>query len=121
MKVTGFLKGFVAGALVTGAVCLFLPPTGDLLSLHIVRPKEGTVAGRLFHWMSYGLSISPYDAFTQNCTKNVTQNGFEWVFIARDYFGCNRLEIFISDYLYGEITDRSREDLRPLVEDHTYE
>ena len=39
-----------------------------------------------------------------NCTKDVSKNGHGWIFISREYFKCNKLQIMISDYLYGEYT-----------------
>lgn len=46
----------------------------------------------------YGAS----DVFLRKCTKDVKKNGHGWVYVARDYFQCGKLSIWISDHLYGE-------------------
>lgn len=57
-------------------------------------------------------NLEPFKVFKEWCTKDVRKNGHGWIFIKRDFFGCNKLEIAISDILYGELTKDSREDLR---------
>lgn len=37
-----------------------------------------------------------------NCTKDISMNGHGWVFINREYFQCNKVQIKLSDLIFGE-------------------
>jgi len=52
--------------------------------------------------------IPTYNAFegvVGRCTKDVSQNGHGWTFIRRDFFGCGKINIMISDLLHGDYLD----------------
>jgi len=65
-----------------------------------------TVSDNKYIQKTWDLLLTPgygiLHSFFGNCTKDVAQNGHGWVFIEREYFQCNKLEILISDTLYGE-------------------
>lgn len=52
-------------------------------------------------WMpNYGIA----NVFTTNCTKDVSKNGHGWIFVNREYYACNKVQIYFSDLIYGEYT-----------------
>ncbi len=60
-------------------------------------------------------------AFIGDCTKDVDENGHGWIFIRRDYFQCNKLEVKISNLIYGEYAEpRDLEKERKICKDCTF-
>lgn len=49
---------------------------------------------------TYGI----YDTYNGNCRNICGRNGHGWEFIVRDYYACNKAQIYISDLMYGKET-----------------
>lgn len=49
---------------------------------------------------NYGIA----DALTKGCTKDISKNGHGWVFMNRQYYRCNKVQIYVSDLVFGETT-----------------
>jgi hypothetical protein len=54
---------------------------------------------------SYGTT----DALVGHCTKDIVKNGQGWVFVKRDFFVCDKINIVISNVIYGEYTHKPTE------------
>lgn len=84
MKKTTFLLGLITGF-------LLFPLAADLSQI-----KGG--------WVDF-LAVPGYgttEAFSGNCTKDISRNGHGAVFVNREYFGCGKVNVLISDLIYGE-------------------
>jgi hypothetical protein len=110
------MKNFLLGFGSAIALFILVPATTGLVSYYY-PPKEDSTYEELAIELQCGMygKFRLFDSITKSCTKDVRKNGHGWVFVVRDYYTCNKLEIAISDLLYGETTEFNREDLRSEV------
>lgn len=47
-------------------------------------------------------SYGTFDFMIGRCTKDVGKNGHGWTFIMREYNDCGQIQIFLSDFFFGE-------------------
>lgn len=81
---------------------LAFPIISDVVTVVDYHTTNETVS-KAYVWMihpSYGIS----DVLIENCTKDVSKNGHGWVFVNREYFQCNKAQIYFSDLIFGETT-----------------
>lgn len=90
-----FLSGLVLGM-------LLLPAYNDGYDIYEHFSKSEIP----FKYFSFGVrpSLGIANVVTGDCTRDISKNGHGWVFVNREYFSCNKVEIFISDLIYGEYT-----------------
>jgi len=74
-----------------------IPITND--ALFIARHFGYKDASKFISWTP-GIGVE--EVVTARCTKDIGRNGHGWVFVKREYFKCNKLQIFFSDLIYGE-------------------
>lgn len=91
------LLGFVFGVL---SVMLFNDVV-DIAYYHAKRDNK-TLSKLWSAGIRPGLGVS--EPLTKSCTKDVSENGHGWIFINREYYNCNVVQIFVSDLVFGEYT-----------------
>lgn len=74
------------------------PAIVDLTEISSHYLDSPQLPARLRVLPSYGIA----DPFIGNCTSEWGENGHGWRFVLRDYYGCNTLQILISDLLFGK-------------------
>lgn len=94
-KMKQFLLGTIIGLLLFPVIC-------DLIWI-VHHYNESALVEKAWEYTlnpTYNLA----DLFIKGCTKDVSQNGHGWVFVNREYYSCGKIEIWISDKIFGEYT-----------------
>lgn len=78
----------------------FFPVLSDIITgyNYTNRNKVSKKLWLIFSVPGYGL----HKGIAGMCTNEQSSNGHGWKFIKRDYFECGKLNIYISDKLYGK-------------------
>lgn len=92
----------IGGFLMGMAFTMLLPPTVMLVTTLTVKDEE------LYNKISLAMIQfqfnDPFKSLTGNCKAEQGRNGHGWEFNVREYYGCNGLEILISDFIYNQET-----------------
>lgn len=92
------MKNYFYGVLTVLFLWIFLPQTTEIL-MDRYPPPNPSVTYDVGMILQYG--TRPFDAFVGRCVNTPIVNGHgDTHSSSRVYFGCNRLEIFISDVIF---------------------
>lgn len=113
------MKQFILGFASAVAIFVSIPSATSLVTYHF-PPEEDSKWDDISTRLEYNMYFRPdlFGTFMDRCTKDIRRNGFGTVFVSRNYFECNKLEILISDLIYGEKTPKSEEDKADQVCDN---
>jgi len=105
------MKQFILGFVSAVAIFVSIPSATSFVAYHF-PPEKDSKWDHVSTRLRFNMYFTPdlLGTFMERCTKDIGMNGFGTVFVTRHYFKCNKLEILISDLIYGEKTSKSKED-----------
>lgn len=92
------MKNLILGLILGFSISPLYNDSVDIYGHYVGEVSTKTWA--LFVRPSLGIA----DPLIGNCTKDISKNGHGWVFVNRDFFACNKVQIIVSDLIFGELT-----------------